>query len=214
MRHRIRESAAVDYQVVRRNTEWPDHVARTLLTAGLIAWLEPKSILDPACGDASLVFAADRMVQTIPRADLIDISMPGIESVQKQIRDRWDVMHDRGWDDGGTWVSAALDAGEFLSRAAFAGRRWDVIVLTEFLEHVDNPDQILEVARRVAKFVVASSPLVNSPHDDDSNPEHLWAFDNQGYADMLTGAGWTPMVRNNLMFRDFQYAYQVWVARA
>lgn len=198
MRHRIRERAEVEYQVARSNASWWEHRVRTLTTAGLISFLEPGSVLDPACGDASLVLAASR-IRPISRATLVDISAPSIAAVAEAIT--------------APWEARVGDAVEELEAAARDGRHYDAVILTEFLEHVPDPDQILRLAKPVATWLVASSPLLDDPHRDDDNPEHLWAFDNEGYHDMLMGAGWEPWVYQGLMLHGGHYNFQVWACR-
>ena len=200
MRFRTREQADVDYQVARSNGSWWEHQVRTMVTGGLIAWLEPSSIIDPACGDASLVLAAHRL-HSISRATLCDISEPSVTAVIDQAR-----------AEGLPASCEVIDAVKRLEIAVANGQHWDVIVLTEFLEHVPDPDLILRLARQVASQLVASSPLIPPP-GDDGNPEHLWAFDNEGYNDMLHDAGWEPRVCQNLMLHGGGYNFQIWACK-
>src|ERR1700675_968323 len=69
-----------NYQVVRSNQDWPIHQLRTLVTGGMIAWLRPNTVCDPACGDASLLQAA-HMLNPIEMAYLGDISLPNIQAL-------------------------------------------------------------------------------------------------------------------------------------
>lgn len=61
----------------------------------------------------------------------------------------------------------------------------DITIMTEVLEHVINPHEIL--ASIPSKFVVVSSPYGET---GDAHYEfHLWAWDLEGYAEMVKGAG-------------------------
>jgi N,N-dimethylformamidase len=58
--------------------------------------------------------------------------------------------------------------------------------------------------------LLASSPLIE-PLRGDPNPEHLWAFDNDGYMEMLATSGWKPEICENLMLHGGYYNFQQWV---
>lgn len=190
MRERLVRATETDYQVVRSNDNWPDHRARTLVTAALIAWLRPDSVLDPACGDASIVIAADR-VFPIHRAYVADISQPNVDRISHSASLRA-VCAD---------ISTAMD--EF--------PKADVIVLTEILEHLPDPDRILSFAKEKARYLIASSPEMR-PGQVDGNPEHLWQFDREGYRRLLTDAGWEVVQYTHLSFTS-EYDFGVWVCR-
>jgi hypothetical protein len=65
----------------------------------------------------------------------------------------------------------------------------DCVVATEFLEHLVDPHGMSRAVHRSgAKWMVASSPYTETA--DSHYDYHLWAWDQAGYAAMLTGAGW------------------------
>lgn len=200
MRERLRERATVNYQVARSNASWFEHRVRTLTTAGLIAFLGPTSILDVACGDGSLVRASHRLHHST-RLDFADISQPSIDILTKTLTEELpaDV----------TWRAYVEDAGTLLDKARNEGSHWDLILMCEFLEHVENPDWLLWAARQVGTNLIVSSPLIEPPRHDQ-NEEHLWAFDNDGYMDMLRQANWNPRICQNLMLHDGYYNFQIW----
>jgi 2-polyprenyl-3-methyl-5-hydroxy-6-metoxy-1,4-benzoquinol methylase len=192
VRTRLDRTEAVDYQVLRSNDAWRDHQARTLVTAALIAWLKPQSVMDPACGDGSIVMTADRL-HSIQFAHFGDISKPNIDHVIETSG------KGRGWsfrccatDDRITDVSSV-----------------DVMVLTEILEHLDDPDHTLRLARGKARYLIASSPEMR-PDQVDDNPEHLWMFDREGYGSMLIDADWRIQQYTHLGFRTM-YDFGIWV---
>jgi 2-polyprenyl-3-methyl-5-hydroxy-6-metoxy-1,4-benzoquinol methylase len=192
VRRRLRQEVSADYQVVRDNTLWPDHVLRSLLTAGAVAWLKPETVCDPACGDASIVTLANR-IHPIRRAYLNDISVPQITALREA-------------NLGYKVTFSAGDAGVALRRMGPA----DVIVLTEILEHIEDPDQLLRMARIRGRFLVASSPL---NEQDNNNHEHIWGWDKAGYGDMLRAAGWEPIAYTEVFPRPFYYTFQLWVCQ-
>jgi len=194
VRQRLADRSPVDYNVIRSNDRWPDHRARTLATAALIAWLEPQSVLDPACGDGSIALAADRL-RPISRAWLSDLSEPGITALVERL----DGSHPE-WSLSRTSIERTFDiVGEY-----------DVVVLTEILEHLEEPDGIVRLASTKARYLVASSPEMR-PGQVDGNPEHLWMFDKEGYRGLLGGNGWQVLQYTHLNFRT-EYDFQIWVA--
>lgn len=198
MRLRLPTRNPVDYQVARDNAVWPDHRLRVQLTASLISWLAPVTIMDPAAGDASIVAAAHAL-RPIEGAFLADISRPNFYRFGAELRPSLPPN-----------LRVACQRIEESLRDPF---QFDVIVLTEILEHVEDPVSILRMARDRATTLVASSPLMVGSDYLDPNPEHLWQFDAVGYEEMLEEAGWHPIVAMPTHLREHMYDFQIWAAR-
>lgn len=200
MRQRLTGRKDFDYTSIgRSNDQWPDHRLRTLVTGAAIAWVEPESVIDPACGDGSIVRAADRLMigsinKGIAHAKLTDISQPNIDSVYQ-------------WMPSG-WSHEVKDIHTAVAEAI----RYDVIVLTEILEHLEDPDALLRLASTKARYLVASSPEMRDRQVDGNN-EHLWMFDRDGYRGMLGSNGWQTLQYTHLNFPS-EYDFQIWVAEA
>ena len=65
----------------------------------------------------------------------------------------------------------------------------DVLVMTEFLEHLVDPrDFLLKCRRSSARWVVASSPCNETPESHYEN--HCWGWDTEAYSSMLAECGW------------------------
>lgn len=175
-----------DYQVRRSNDAWPIHKIRTLVTGGMIAWLRPGTVCDPACGDASLLQTA-HLLHPIQLGYLGDISHPSMENLDITFPNRRYVQ----------------DAAKTLEGAPPV----DLVVLTEFLEHVQDPDSILRLARQKGTMLVASSPL----NENESNPEHFWAWDGEGYQEMLKETGWN--IDSVIMLQVGAFTQQIYSAR-
>lgn len=83
----------------------------------------------------------------------------------------------------------------------------DVWVLTETLEHLDDPGRVLGLVRERAGLLVLSTPVGQF---EDSNGEHCWAWDREGVESLLGAAGWTVVEFCELA--GWPYCYGLWVA--
>jgi hypothetical protein len=86
----------------------------------------------------------------------------------------------------------------------------DLLVCTETLEHLHDPDWVLRAARTRARRLLCSLP--ECP-EYDTNGEHVWQFDRVGGEEMLTAAGWEPTVHVQIDPPDGPYRYHLWVCR-
>jgi len=180
---------------------WRDHrwdanwIERPRLwtSATALALGAPETVCDPACGDASVVTAAHAL-SPIKRAILGDISP---DTVAKLVP----------LDPGFEVDRRVADASKTLRSLDHV----DAIVLTEFLEHIIDPDAVLRLARQKARWLVASSPITDGR---DHTKQHYWAFDMEGYREMLEEAGWKPKAwfTANCEAHPYGLGFQVWAA--
>lgn len=188
-----------DYEANFRDHPWNSNWIerpRLLTSAMAVALNQPDSICDPACGDGSVVLSAHAL-RPINRAVFGDISGNTIRTilprdlpfpeVEVRIQDAFKTLDELDWVD--------------------------CIVLTEILEHIDNPDDLLMLAHNKARWLVASSPIVPEGVEDHTT-QHIWSFDMDGYREMIEGAGWKPKVWMTANCEDHPYAsgFQVWGA--
>ena len=84
----------------------------------------------------------------------------------------------------------------------------DVFVLSETLEHVQDPDNLLRKIRAKADRLLLSTPCGEV---SDENPQHYWGWDAQGIQEMLSAAMWRPL-GNPEMFNPppHYYTFQIW----
>lgn len=129
------------------------HRTRLYRTAALVRSLDPASVVDLGCGDGGLLSL------------LSGFDAWGYDFQPSNVA---------GWVERG--VTAEL-------RDVFNTRdvpRWgEVAVLTEVLEHVDDPHGVVEWVARNTRWVVASSPVGETP--DAHADEHAWGWDIAGY---------------------------------
>jgi hypothetical protein len=197
MRRRLREmpsegELAALYASPHDHLRWADHRVRVDVTVALTnAWLSltvpPCSVGDLSCGDAA-----------IPRR-----------------------IHGAGRpaEDGPHGPPSNLHLGDLAAGYAYTGPievtirevpNLDVFVCCETIEHLDNPDVVLEGIRAKASRLVLSTPY---DEQGKSNPEHLWSWNEQDVAQLLLAVGWHPQVLNLLDLRPmgYLYCYQIWL---
>lgn len=87
-----------------------------------------------------------------------------------------------GWTERGV-TAEAVDAFTDRSKVTLG----DITITTEVLEHVADPHGALAWIRGGSQYLVASSPAEETPDCHDAC--HAWAWDEDGYAAMITAAG-------------------------
>lgn len=93
-----------------------------------------------------------------------------------------------GWAERGVQAEA-LDVFNGGQDKACVG---DIAVVTEVLEHIADPHGALRWIAQHAQFLVASSPaLENDVHHDEC---HAWAWDVDGYRQLVEDAGFEVLV--------------------
>lgn len=150
------------------------HSGRLYMTAKFIRRVAPKSVVDLGCGDGGLL----SLIKDIPSW--------GYDFCP---------ANQEGWAERG--VSAEY-ADVF--NTDFEPRWGELVVTTEVLEHLDKPHQAVEWIARNAKYIIASSPLDETPEKmahahhltGDDMHEHLWGWDKEGFTQMI-GAHFTIM---------------------
>ena len=83
----------------------------------------------------------------------------------------------------------------------------DVFILSETLEHVDNPLEVLKQIRNKTNYLIVSTPQDNW---EDDNQEHYWAWDKDGVEQLLKDANFTPIEYTS---ETLWYTHQYWIAK-
>lgn len=135
------------------------HQARLLRTADLIQSLEPSTVVDLGCGDGGLLSLLKSK----------DIKAWGYDFQPSN----WIGWHDRE-------VEASLH-DVFNTKAVY---EWaELAVVTEVLEHLAEPHEVVRWIAENARFIVASSPWGDTP--EHHGVEHAWGWDFDGYAELF-----------------------------
>lgn len=86
----------------------------------------------------------------------------------------------------------------------------DLFILSETLEHVEQPSQLLHNIRSKTRALILTTP---EGETGDENPEHYWGWDRTDIRDMLTTTGFTPRTMTLLdPHVAGGYTYQIWGA--
>lgn len=73
-----------------------------------------------------------------------------------------------------------------------------LVVMTEVIEHLEDPHGVLRaLASRGPRMIVCSSPVNET--DAFHCEEHVWAWDFEGYEQLLRDSGW-EVVRHEVVF--------------
>lgn len=85
----------------------------------------------------------------------------------------------------------------------------DLLVCSEVLEHLDDPDRVLRDAHGGFQWIAITTPL--GEDDPEKNEEHYWGWDMLGVDEMLTATGWSS--RHIETLNTPYYTYQFWIAK-
>ncbi len=85
----------------------------------------------------------------------------------------------------------------------------DVFFCCETIEHLDDPDYVLQRIRLKTKRLVLSTPF---KHEEDVNPEHYWSWDSEAVDEMLKMAGFESFMYMETKHQP-GYIFQIWGCR-
>ena len=94
--------------------------------------------------------------------------------------------------------------------------RWkqaDLFVLSETVEHLDDPNQVLRWIREKTDNLILSTP--DGETDPSRNPEHTWGWDSEAIEQMVTDAGFRVWSKTLLDLRPagFEYAFAIFACQ-
>jgi hypothetical protein len=86
----------------------------------------------------------------------------------------------------------------------------DLFILAETLEHLDDPDLVLRLVRRQARFLALSTPV---DAWQDTNAEHYWAWSRLDVENMMRVAGFTVVAYDEVDSTAYgePYKYGIWL---
>ena len=166
------------------HTRWPQHVERIAALAELARTVRPvpQSIADLSCGDGAL----GRLLAHWARGHHDEVELIHGDLVP-------------GWPIVGPIEQTLDEIG-----------RVDLFVLSETVEHLDDPEKVLRRIGEHADRLLLSTP--DGEMDPALNREHYWGWDVEGMRELLIGAGWTPLrVRGFRPTEHSVYTFQSWL---
>lgn len=86
----------------------------------------------------------------------------------------------------------------------------DMFVCTETIEHLENPQRVIELIGQKARRLILSTPV---DAWGDPNEEHYWAWDREYVEMMILKAGYQVYVYNELDLRPGRpnsYCFGIW----
>ena len=170
-----------------QHTVWPDHVERVAASVKFIrTWVEEgglivDSIADLSCGDG-----------TIPRELSLSLRAGRL------------VLGDINRQEGLHIVGPLPDTLGSLTPGV------DLYVCSETIEHMDDPDFLLQQLRMKSKYLFLSTPVSEPLHY--GNAEHYWSWSVDDMSQMLVEADWSPV--DHVVFvpaSDQTYTFQFWM---
>jgi 2-polyprenyl-3-methyl-5-hydroxy-6-metoxy-1,4-benzoquinol methylase len=205
-RIRLRESRSADdeaayyarvYPDGYRHDRWADHVERVKASADMIERYagQIRSAADLSCGDGALLNMISRHLTRAVLGDLNGVPASAAVSCKARVLE--------------TIGAAALpDSLTHMEPV-------DLFILSETLEHINDPDDLLARLTDHARYLFLSTPVAESA--DSGNLEHYWSWGVADVHEMLLAAGWTPLEQHTLRpesTRDLPgaYRYQLWLA--
>lgn len=138
----------------------------------------PVTVSDLGCGDGGLL-------SQVQKSDLV--------------RQAWGYdfqpSNQEGWQERG--VEGYLK--DAFGKDKYTVKYGNVTVTTEVLEHLADPHGTLKRIAKKTSYLVASSPYdENAVHFDEC---HAWAWDKEGYRDLIENAGFTVLEHIELAWK-------------
>jgi hypothetical protein len=183
-----------------KHDRWADHVERVKASADLIERYRSRirTAADLSCGDGALLNMISRRLKHAYFGDLNGVPSSAVVSCQAGIVEtlRPEPLPDSLYQ---------LPVDEPV----------DLLILSETLEHVPEPEQILAQAADWANYLFLSTPL-DEPVGS-GNLEHYWGWGQADIHSMLEENGWQPLEVQLLRPRategwDGAYVFQLWMA--
>lgn len=187
-----------------KHDRWPDHVERVAASVELIRRYRNliRTVADLSCGDGAIVKGIASGLDVVHLGDLNGVPIGVAEEI----------------------VSAGAMGVRGLIQGALPDSLWrlpedalpvDLFVLSETLEHMDDPDDLLRQLTMFSRYLFLSTPIEEI--ETSGNLEHYWSWGTADVHQMLQDAGWSALelerlVPQSTLTLEHAYHYQLWMA--
>ena len=158
--------------------EQPAHMGRLHKTAELVNFAvdnyNAQSVVDLGCGDGGLLSLLEGKV----KAWGYDLMQANVEAAKHRM--------------------VVVSFGDFINEPIEWG---DLTVITECLEHLEDPHSVVKLIASHSRLIVASSPVSETAEWHD--PVHAWAWDAEGYGNLIKSAGF-EVIAHEIVDGTFQ----------
>lgn len=183
---------------------WPDHVERVAASVESIRRYANsiETAADLSCGDAAIIKGLAPGLTEAYLGDVNGVSIQAQQAVAEAGAGLVSVIGGRLLPDS-LWCLP--------SRVPSV----DLLVLSETLEHVADPDGLLRSASHFSRYLFLSTPLEEPV--GSGNLEHYWSWNQGDVHQMLWDADWSPLeVRlltpESTRHLEHAYTFQLWMA--
>jgi hypothetical protein len=183
-----------------RHNVWADHVERIAASAEMIGGYAGRfrTAADLSCGDGALLTLVGRHLETAYLGDLNGAPTMALVS-------------------GLAGSTVGVPPGLLPDTLEHLPEPVDLFVLSETIEHVDDPEALLRAVRDHARHLFLSTPV--EERADSGNTEHYWSWGVDDVHDLLTDSGWSPLeyrvfVPESTLHSPDAYRFQLWMAEA
>lgn len=187
-----------------RHEIWPDHVERVAASVESIRRYANsiKTAADLSCGDAAIIKGLAPGLMEAYLGDVNGVSIQDQEAVAGAGAGLVSVIGERLLPDS-LWCLPSRTPPV------------DLLILSETLEHVPDPDGLLRSASHFSRYLFLSTPLEEPV--GSGNQEHYWSWNQGDVHQMLWDADWSPLeVRlftpESTRHLEYAYTFQLWMA--
>jgi len=186
------------------HTVWGDHVERVSASVAQIRRYmnQINTAADLSCGDGAIIKALAPNLKEAYLADLNGVSIQTQEAVASAGAGLVSSLGDRALPDS-LWCLPEREVPV------------DLLILSETLEHVPDPDGLLRSAALFSRYLFVSTPL--DEQAGVGNLEHYWGWSQGDVHEMLWDCNWSPLEVQLLTPESTRhysdaYTFQLWMA--